>query len=221
MIGLGIVAVLIAIIVAVVLYLRTQSTTTDEVVLVSGSQRGNTPSLLPTPIPKSFNQPDGAVYSYTGWILFNDFTSGYGQQRYILNKGDAPSISVDSTSNSLIFGVQTYGSLETVLVPSISAAKWIHFGLVVNQQSVDIYINGTLRQHHTLSQLPKQNDSPVTIGSANLNAVIGKVSYWPRELAASDIQSLASQTPPSDLHPAPAAPQYFDMTWYTGRLNSS
>jgi Concanavalin A-like lectin/glucanases superfamily len=220
MIALGIVGLLLFILVIVVLYMLTNANKTDEVVILSSSQRGDTTTTYTTPLPRSFNQPEGAVYSYSGWILVNDFTTGYGKQRNVLTKENAPSISLDATSNSLIFGIQTYGSLETILVSNLSAAKWIHFAIVVNQQSVDVYINGTLKQHHTLGQLPKQNDMPITIGS-NWNGVIGRVSYWPRELSAREVQSQASQTPPPDLHPSPASPQYFDITWYIGRLNSS
>jgi hypothetical protein len=219
MVGLGIAALLIIVALAVFFVVMSSVQTTDEVVIVPSSQRGDTKITYSTPLPHSFNQAEGIVYSYSGWILINDFTTGYGKKRTILSKDDSPSISLDSTSNSLVFGIQTFGSLETVLVPNIPAAKWIHFALVVNQQAVDIYINGTLRQHHTLTQLPKQNDAALTMGP-DWSGVLGHVSYWPRTLNSAEIQKQATQTPPPDLKISTAPPQYFDMTWYIGRLNS-
>ena len=219
MVGLGVVALIVIVGLAVYFLVMTSTQTTDEVVIVQGSQRGDKKITYSTPLPDSFNQAEGLVYSYSGWILVNDFTTGYGKNRTILSKDNSPGISLDSTSNSLVFGIQTFGSLETVLVPNIPAAKWIHFALVVNQQAVDIYINGTLRQHHTLSQLPKQNDAAVTMGP-DWSGVLGRVSYWPRSLNSAEVQKQAGETPPPDLQIAPAPPQYFDMTWYIGRLNS-
>lgn len=220
MVVLGIVAVLVVLALIIYLGVTLSKTKTDEVVIVSGSQSGKQEVVFGGSLPRSFNQAEGLVYSYTGWILVNDFTEGYGKSRSILNKGDSPGIALDTTSNSLVFSVKTYGTTETVLVPNIPAAKWIHFAMVVNQQAVDIYINGMLRQHHTLNQLPDQTEDQVVMGG-NWDGVLGHVSYFPRTLSAGEIQAKAGETPPADLHPSPSSPQYFDLTWYTGRLNST
>jgi hypothetical protein len=216
----GLVAVGLVVGLAALLWYLLTVKKTDEIVIVSGSQRGSVKSPFTSPIPRSFNQPEGIVFTYSGWILINDFTVGYGKPRTILDKGGAPRISIDSTSNSLIFGMKTYGSEETVLVPSIPAAKWIHFAMVVNQESMDVYINGTLRQHHTLAQLPEQNESGVTTGS-KWDGVVARVSYWPRAISYSEIQALASQPAPDSLQLRPGEGQYFDIGWYIGRLNSA
>lgn len=220
MLVLGLLAVALVVGIAVLLWYLSTVKKTDEIVIVSGSQRGSVKSSFTEPIPRSFNQPEGIVFSYSGWILINDFTVGYGKTRTILDKKGAPSISLDSTSNSLIFGLKTYGAEETVLVPNIPAAKWIHFAMVVNQQSVDVYINGTLRQHHTLGQLPEQNDAVVVTGS-NWDGVVARVSYWPRAISYPEIQAQAAQPAPDSMRPAQGAGQYFDITWYIGRLNSA
>jgi hypothetical protein len=216
----GLVAVALVLGITALLWHLTTVKKTDEVVIVSGSQRASVKSPFTDPVPRSFNQENGLEFSYAGWILINDFTEGYGKTRTILDKDGSPRISIDSTSNSLIFALKTYGAEETVLVPNIPAAKWIHFAMVVNQQSMDVYINGTLRQHHTLGQLPAQNNAIVTTGS-KWNGVVARVSYWPRDISSSEVQSLAAQPVPDSLQPTPGSPQYFDITWYIGRLNSA
>lgn len=183
-------------------------------------QQGNVETSINAALPVSFNQPEGMVFSYSMWILIKDFTVGYGKQRRILSRGDCPGVYIDSTSNSLVVAVDTYGSKETILIPNIPAMKWMHLAIVVNQQAVDIYINGTLRQHHTLSQLPKQNKEPVKIGP-NWDGVIGQVGYYPRELTYTEISTMSSQAPPNYKMPIGTKADYFDITWYTGRLNSS
>jgi hypothetical protein len=189
------------------------------VVLVDGSISGRTGRSYINPIPRSFNQAEGATFTYAGWLLMNDFTMNYGQKRVIFSKNDCPGLYLDSTSNSLLVVVDTYGSKESILISNIPARKWIHFGIVVDQDSVDIYINGVIRQHHMLAQLPKQNDSPITIGSDSVgfDGALSGLTYYTRSLTASDMDELSKTVPKDDLHTPPAGPQYFDMTWYTGR----
>jgi hypothetical protein len=191
----------------------------EYVVLVSDAVSGKDETINRSTIPRSENQPEGIVFTYTGWLLMNDFTVGYGNRRRIFSKADCPGLYLDSTSNSLIVAVDTYGNTETILIPNIPAKKWIHFAISVNQYSVDVYINGTLRTHHTLSQLPQQNEEPVKLGGG-YDGVLGRLHYYPRSLTMGEVDSLSREAPPDDLYKTPEAPQYLDMTWYIGRLNS-
>jgi hypothetical protein len=198
-----------------------KSTVSDPtaVILVDGSMSGKTGRTYANPIPRSFNQSEGATFTYTGWLLMNDFTMNYGQKRTIFSKNDCPGLYLDSTSNSLLVVVDTYGSKESILISNIPARKWIHFGIVVDQDSVDIYINGVIRQHHMLAQLPKQNDAPIIIGSDSIgfDGALAGLTYYTRSLTVSDIDTLSKTVPKDDLSVKPEGPQYFDMTWYTGR----
>jgi hypothetical protein len=214
----------ILVVLGVILYLALapgSATSSDSVVLIPDLQSGlvattrSTTSALP-----SFNQPGGRVYSYAGWLLIKDFTQGYGERRTIFTKGDAPGLALDSTTNSLIVSVKTYGMTETVLIPNIPAMKWIHIAIVVDQQAVDIYINGTLRQHHTLTQLPDLTEDTLTTGSG-WNGYIGGLTYYRRALSYSDVSALASKEPPKLPEEQVGRNGYFDITWYIGRLNSS
>lgn len=198
-----------------------ESAPSDQVNIVVGSQRGNQSKTVSPALPQSFNQPEGLTYSYSGWVLVNDFGSGYGQKRTIFKVGeDAPSLSIDGTSNSFIVAVKTFGATETILIPNVPALKWLHVGIVVDQQAVDIYINGILRQHHTLGQLPKQDTSPVIQMGPGWDGVLAKLVYYSRALRPTEIKRIASEPVPDDLQKKPAAPQYFDLSWYIGRFYS-
>ena len=193
----------------------------DSVTLLGGSQPGSVQTSATTLLPRSFNQPEGATFSYSMWILVNDFTTGYGTRRTIFTHGDAPGVYLDSTSNSLVVTMKTFGMTESILIPNIPAAKWIHLAIVVNQQAVDIYVNGTLRQHHTLSQLPNQPEEEDVVMGPDWSGVVGRIVYYMRSLSYAEVRKLSMETPPSDLHVKPAAPNYLDMSWYIGRLNST
>jgi len=196
------------------------SGSTDAVSIVRDSIRGDAIQQYAALLPLSLNEPEGIVYSYAAWVLIKDFTVGYGERRQIFSKGDSPGLYIDSTSNSLIVSVDTYGATETVLIPNIPSNKWLHLAIVVNQYSVQVYVNGMLRQYHTLGQLPKQNTDVVKIGSL-WDGVLGKLTYYPRALSAGDVDNLSKEEVPRDLDVPPSAPQYFDITWYIGRLNSN
>jgi len=196
--------------------------TSDAIDVQPGSISGKEQKDVPgDKLSRSFNQQQGATFSYTGWILVNDFTYNYGKKRLIFSKGDCPGLYLDTTSNSLLVVVNTYSNApETILISNIPADKWIHFAVVVDQDSVDVYINGIIRQHHSLLQLPKQNDTGVTMGSssaAGWDGVLANLQYTPRSLSAGEVAALTADVPTNDLKVKPSGPQYFDLSWYTGR----
>ena len=215
---IGAIAV-IALVGILVLFARSPGRT-DKYTLFENSVPGDVVQSSITLLPRSYNQAEGLTYSYTAWILIKDFTRGYGERRRIFSKEDSPGLYIDSTSNSLIVAVDTYGSTETILIPNVPAMKWIHFAMVVDQHSVDIYINGILKKHHTLGQLPQLNDSAVTIGST-WDGVLSRLTYYDRSLNYIEIKEMLKEPIPNDLDRRPAPPNYFDISWYIGRLYSA
>jgi len=212
-------ALVIGILVAYMVWFAPQATRMDKVVLFDNSIPGDVKQTFPVQLPRSYNEAEGLTYSYTTWILIKDFTRGYGERRRIFSKEDSPGLYIDSTSNSLVVAVDTYGTTETILIPNIPAMKWIHFAIVVDQHSVDIYINGILRKHHTLGQLPQLNDTALSIGST-WDGVIARLTYYARSLNHVEIKKMVQEPVPKDLDRQPAAPNYFDISWYIGRLYS-
>jgi hypothetical protein len=196
----------------------TTSVDPTAVQLQTATQSGKTPYTSNATLPRSFNQAEGATFTFEGWFDINDFTYGFGRRRAIFNHDDCPGLYIDTTSNSILVTVATYGATESILISNIPAQKWVHFAIVVTQYTVDVYINGTIRQHHTLTQLPKQADAPTTIGSADgFDGQIGGLTYYSRALSALEISAHAMAAPPASIVVHPASGQYFDPSWYTGR----
>ena len=195
---------------------------TDAIDILAGSISGKELKSVPgEKLSRSFNQKEGATFTYTGWILVKDFTYNYGQKRLIFTRDDCPGLYLDTTSNSILVIIKTFAETpETILISNITANKWIHFAIVVDQDSVDIYINGVVRQHHTLLQLPKQNNNAVTLGSntaTGWDGVLSNLQYTPRSLSAGEVAALTANVPKDDLTIPPSGPQYFDLSWYIGR----
>jgi hypothetical protein len=213
------IVVILAFIVYLVVYGNPSPAIGSEIQILKGSMRGNSERTESILLPTSYNQPEGLTYSYACWLLVKDFTTGYGRRRQIFSKENSPGLFLDSTSNALTVNINTFGPMESIPIPNIPAQKWIHFALVVDQHAIDIYINGVLRRHHTLEQLPKQNESPIKMGG-DWNGVLARLSYWARSISVEEVKKLAAEPLPDDLDRKPAGPQYFDITWYIGRLYS-
>lgn len=212
--------IVVVVLVGMLVFFARSPDRTDKYVLFEHSIPGDVKQSFTSLLPRSYNEKEGLTYSYTAWILIKDFTRGYGERRRIFSKEDSPGVYIDSTSNSLIVAIDTYGSTETILIPNVPALKWIHFAMVVDQHSVDIYINGILKKHHTLGQLPQLNDSAVTVGST-WDGVLSRLTYYNRSLNYIEIKEMLKEPVPNDLDRRPAPPNYFDITWYIGRLYSA
>jgi len=188
------------------------------VLIQTATQSGGAPAVYSNTLPRSDNQKEGAVFSFEGWFDVNDYTgTGYGSRRMIFSRADCPGLYIDSTSNSLIILVATYGATESIMIENIPAQKWVHFAIVVSQYAVDVYINGILRQHHTLTQLPKQEDASIQVAQTPFDGQVGGLTYYSRALTPVEIGAHASGLPPASLVTAPPSGHYLDITWYTGR----
>lgn len=176
-------------------------------------------------LPRSLDQKEGIAFSFTCWIKIDDFAYRYGQQRAIFNKGAedlssmCPALLVDGNTNSLLVKMDTFGGQEIIPIPNIPAKKWIHVAISVDQNAVDVYINGTLYVHHSLTQLPKQNNSVVTTGIAGgFDGKVSNLEYYSYFMTPDGVHSAMASTPqpdPNDI--GGPLPPYFDMTWWTGR----
>ena len=215
----------VIIVIAILLYVFVFSRPTDttmEVILPSG-QSGKTEMYPSSKIFRAFNQPDGAVFSYAFWITVNDFTFNYGRQRVIFSKNDAPGVYLDSTPNAMLIKMNTFGgNQETVLIPNIPAQKWIHVVVEVNQYALNIFINGILRQTHTMSALPLQNTDSLVVGSSQsgYDGTIAELTYYARTLKPGEIERLAKDEPSSSSI-MPSMPPYSDLGWYIGPFKSA
>ena len=206
-------------------YFRTSQggpATNDIVTSATDGRKTYTSSLS---LPQSLNDKKGIAFSYTAWIRVDDYSYRYGQPKVIFTKGPSdlssmcPALMIDANTNTLLVKIDTFGTQEVIPISNMPAKKWFHFGLVVDQDSVDVYINGTLHTHHTLAQLPRQNPNSVTTGvGGGFDGKIANLRYYNYFLSPNDVASAMGNPPTSDPHDVSApTPPYFDITWWIGR----
>lgn len=222
--------IIIAIIVAAAVvyfaytYLKTGTPGGGPTDLVIASVDGRKEFKSNTSLPESANQPQGLTFSYTAWIRVDDYSYRYGQPKVIFTKGPedlssmCPGVMLDANTNSMLVKIDTFGSQEVIPVSNLPAKKWFHFGLVVDQDSVDVYINGTLYTHQTLAQLPRQNPSSVIVGpTGGFDGKIANLKYYNYFLGPSDISALIGSPPSPSPEDKDVTPPYQDITWWIGR----
>lgn len=176
-------------------------------------------------IPTSINQTEGLTFSYAAWIKIDDFSYRYGQEKVVFIKGPTdlssmcPGVFLDANTNSMLVKVDTFGSREVVVVSNLSAKKWLHLAIAVDQDSIDVYINGTLYTHHSIPQVPRQNPSAVHVGvGGGFDGQITSLNYYNYFLKPSDVASIMGSPPEPDKSQVNAPqPPYYDITWWTGR----
>jgi hypothetical protein len=176
-------------------------------------------------LPVSLNQDQGITFSYSCWVRIDNFAYRPGVQKVIFTKGptdlssSCPSLLIDGNTNTLLIKLDTYGATEIVPISNIPAKKWIHLAIVVEQKSVDVYINGILHTHHSIIQLPRQNSGTVHTGvNGGFEGKLSNLIYYNYFLNPTDIPALMKNPPQSDPSDSTAPmPPYFDISWWIGR----
>lgn len=202
-----------------------QSVTGSSSVIQGSIQDGKKPIQSKHPMPRSKDQKEGLTFSYTCWLKIDDFSYRYGEPKVVFIKGSpdlksaCPALLVDANTNALLVKLDTFGAQETISIPNIPAKKWMHLAIAVDQDSVDVYVNGTLYVHHSISQVPKQNNMPVhTSVAGGFDGKIANLEYYSYFMTPTDVQKAMASTPQPDPNDVGGPlPPYFDVSWWTGR----
>jgi hypothetical protein len=216
--------ILVALVIVAIVWYAIRNLPTNSVDVQKYIEDGKKPFNSNIALPQSFNEKEGIALSYTCWLKVDDFAYRYGQQKVVFTKGpvdlssSCPSLLIDGNTNSLLVKIDTFGATEIIPVSNIPAKKWMHVGIVIDQDSVDVYINGIIHTHHTLVQVPRQNEDTLHTGvGGGFDGKVASIEYYPRFLSASEIKNSMNTTPSPD--PADkgigSMPPYFDITWWS------
>jgi len=204
------------------------------------------------PILRSRNEKGGIEFTYTVWLYVNEWTNyRTGKWKHVFHKGSinsspsspesmssqttsgqngqeyamiaAPGLWFHPNTNSLRLFMNTYKNMnEYIDVHNIPANKWYHLTIQVKETSLNIYVNGFLKQKHTLSSLPRQNFGNAYTGlHGGFNGYIADLRYHDYALPAAQILKTVGQ-PPSTLSCTDFSgnsPPYFDTNWWQNKYN--
>ena len=162
----------------------------------------------------------GLAQSFSTWIYIQDYNYNYGAPKHILWKGN-PSKDIDGTAtegddkmmcpqiylypetNTLGINTTTTfsgSSPESTDVQNIPLMKWVHICYILNNRSVDVYINGKLERSTALKGIPViTNDKLWVTYGENKNpgfyGKIGKTQYFAYAITPSDVLNMYNQGP--------------------------
>jgi hypothetical protein len=170
------------------------------------------PSFALPQITQGMNQ------TFSTWIYVKDWNYKFGQYKNILWKGNptttattagtpsisnvhCPSIWLYPLTNSLkvITSTSAPEQVESCDIQNIPLMSWVHVVYVLNNRTVDIYINGKLERSCALKGIPTITNDPVYITTGTPQAgyygKIGKTQYFTTALLPNDVANLYQQGP--------------------------
>ena len=166
-----------------------------------GGQLGRRPQRVPNPT-------EGLAFSYSMWIYVADWNYNFGRVKNILVKGDdeqfAPKLQFYPNTNALHARINVHGSdgktrNEGCDIANFPLQKWVHLVYILNNRSVDIYLNGKLERSCVLTGVPILNNRPVRIcENPSYWGQIAKVQYFTKALYPHDVSRIYSEGPFTD-----------------------
>lgn len=199
-------------------------------------------------ILRSNNQKTGIEFTWCIWLNISMInTSTPNAYQHIFNKGNNQYNADDGiatinngpglylkTSNTptlrvVMNTVSPTNPVQTVDINNIPLKKWFHVILRMQNNLLDVYVNGVVTQRVTFPFVPKQNYQDVYICQDNKIATgfsgnLSDLRYYDRALNIFEITNIVSNGPnlsTSSLSSATAnyGSTYLSSLWYTNNTN--
>jgi len=201
------------------------------------------------PVNLSNNERSGIEFTYSFYLnvsptafrqeygLCHIFHKGYSSQFPLL----APGVYMRSDTNTLRVYMNTFKTWNNfVEVENIPIGKWVHIAIVVNDNSLEVYVNGNLAKKLPFDGFaPYQNYEDICcfsqrritmkhsiVPSTDENGLdvfgcmkgqLSRLNYFSYALCYAEIQQLMNEGPSSKLESAmnTNVPPYLDDTWWS------
>jgi hypothetical protein len=212
--------------------------------VVKGLVPGNTPLVIQQdphikgsiPIERANNQEYGLEFSWAVWLNITDLGKT-GQYQHIFHKGDnniqsegdnigmnfpnnAPGLYLSPNTNELVVVMNTFTTInEEIKIPNIPMNKWLHVVIRIENNNLDVYINGTLAKRHVLANVPKQNYGNVNVAlNGGFQGFLSDLRYFSHALQPGEIISIVDSGPNLTVNKnsnvVVSTPPYLSLQWY-------
>uniref|UniRef100_A0A6C0K1V9 LamG-like jellyroll fold domain-containing protein n=1 Tax=viral metagenome TaxID=1070528 RepID=A0A6C0K1V9_9ZZZZ len=211
------------------------------------------------PLLRSNNKPSGIEWTWSVWLFVNDVgtpgASGSSptvltnndRYHHIFHKGtnsyatngvaslnNGPGVYLSYNQNPTIHIVlDTVVQIEpaTMNIDNIPLKKWFHLLIRLQNNNIDVYMNGVISAHKILDNVPKQNYYDVFVcDHGGFNGSLSNLRYYASALNIFSINAIVSAGPNLSPSTSPAvgasnsakAPKYgasyLSSLWYTSKL---
>lgn len=161
-------------------------------------------------IYRSTNEREGIEFSWSVWIYIKNLQYLDGKFRHVFYKGDsnltptglnfpnnAPGLYIAPNTNALVVMMNTYNVInEEVIIPDIPLNKWVNVIIRCENNTLDVYINGTISRSVELNGVPKQNFGNVFVAAnGGFEGNIADLWYFNHALGTAQIQRIFETGP--------------------------
>ena len=196
-------------------------------------------------ITRSSNANEGIEFTWSVWIYIDELTYNSGRYRCVFYKGNdyakksnspnspdssdsqglnfpnnAPGLYISPNSNSLVVMMNTFNVInEEITIDNIPINKWVNVIIRCQNNTLDIYINGTIIKSHYLHGVPKQNYGDVYIApNGGFSGYISNLWYYNYALGTAEIAKLTNKGPNTYMKGSNSInikkPDYLSLRWF-------
>jgi len=191
-------------------------------------------------ITRSVNATEGIEFTWSVWIYIDDLTYNSGKYKCVFYKGNdfaknkdevdqpqglnfpnnAPGVYIAPNTNNLIIFMNTFNVInEEITINDIPINKWINVIIRCQNNTLDIYINGTITKSHSLHGVPKQNYGDIYIApNGGFAGYISNLWYYNYALGMDSISKLVAKGPNTNMRGYNGLnmknPNYLSLRWF-------
>jgi hypothetical protein len=194
------------------------------------------------PILRSNNKNSGIEFTWSVWLYINDMNHSTSKFQHIFNKGDnkyntmnnlaeinnAPGLYLNPSKNTLHLIMNTVNSIDTnniIEVDNIPIRKWFNVAIRMQNNILDIYINGTISARKVLENVPRQNYGDIYVcQSGGFAGKLSDLRYFNSALNVFQINQIIASGPNTttskltDDQKAKGNYTYLSTNWYRSKM---
>lgn len=170
-------------------------------------------------LSRSVNANEGIEFTWSVWIYIDDLAYNSGSYRCVFYKGNdyyknpdieeqglnfpnnAPGLYLAPNKNSLVVMMNTFTVInEEIIVDDIPVNNWVNVIIRCQNNTIDVYINGSVVKSHNLNGVPKQNYGDVYVATnGGFSGYISNLYYYDYALGTTEISSIANNGPNTNM----------------------
>ena len=190
-------------------------------------QSGNNSTM----ILRSDNENEGIEFTWSIWVNIQKIGNN-GMYQHIFHKGNsnladnglnfpnnAPGLYIKPDNNELVVIMNTFNNInDEIEIPNIPLNNWVNVIIRIRDNTMDVYVNGTITRSIKLNGVPKQNYGDVYVAqNGGFQGFISNLWYYNYALGLSDIQTIVMRGPNTKLITPQYASKdtdYLSLRWY-------
>lgn len=187
------------------------------------------------PILRSDNQNDGIEFTYSVWLFVDNMTYKEGEFKHVFHKGNAdintknkpigmnfpnnaPGMYLSPDTNGLVVVMNTFNDIEEKLtIENLPMNMWVCVQIVVENNQLDVYINGKLAKRLIMKGVPKQNYGDLYVAmNGGFSGYMSNLRYYNYSLGTAAIQDIVNSGPNLKMTGTNinSVPRYLSLRWF-------